>query len=149
MPVEVRPYDRSVKIVKRYDPVRDPSATEFIPVARAAALLHDRVFPGFPVKEAQTLDLLAMALAEVIPTYLRDPDTGKMRVLDKGVIARGQFTRGATRLDFGDGHPLRFLLVSRKELVPAIEALATDPASPVLKMSPVPQPGAQPSARAA
>ena len=138
-----------VKIVKRYDPARDPAATDFIPVARAAALLHDRVFPGFAVKESQTLDMLAMALAGVIRIYLRDPDTGAMRTLDKGVISRGQFTRGATRLDFGDGHPLRFLLVSRKELLPAIEALATDPASPVLKMVP-PQPqAAAPTARAA
>jgi len=138
-----------VKVLKRYDPARDPAATDFIPVARAAALLHDRVFPGFAVKEAQTLDMLAMALAGVISMYLRDPDTGAMRTLDKGVISRGQFTRGATRLDFGDGHPLRFLLVSRKELLPAIEALATDPASPILKMVPPrPQPAA-PAARAA
>lgn len=138
-----------VKVLKRYDPVRDPAATDFIPVARAAALLHDRVFPGYSVKEAQTLDLLALALAQAMPMYLRDPDSGALRTLDKGVIARGRFTRGATRLDFGDGHPLRFLLVSRKELMPAIEALATDPASPILKMVP-PQPGpVAPTARAA
>lgn len=138
-----------VKVLKRYDPARDPAATDFIPLARAAALLHDRVFPGFAVKEAQTLDMLAMALAGVVPMYLRDPDSGAMRTLDKGVISRGRFTRGATRLDFGDGHPLRFLLVSRKELMPAIEALATDPESPVLKMVP-PQPyPAAPTARAA
>jgi len=122
-----------VKVLKRYDPARDPAATDFIPVARAAALLHDRVFPGCAVKEAHTLDMLAMALGGVITMYLRDPDTGAMRTLDKGVIARGRFTRGATRLDFGDGHPLRFLLVSRKELLPAIEALAANPASPMLQ----------------
>ena len=136
-----------VKVLKRYDPARDPAATDFIPVARAAALLHDRVFPGFAVKEAQTLDMLAMALAGVISMYLRDPDTGAMRTLDKGVISRGQFTRGATRLDFGDGHPLRFLLVSRKELMPAIETLATDPS--VLKILPQQPHPAAPTARAA
>ena len=136
-----------VKILKRYDPARDPAATDFIPIARAAAMLHDRVFPGFAVKEAQTLDMLAMALAKVIAIYLRDPDSGAMRTLDKGVISRGQFTRGATRLDFGDGHPLRFLLVSRKELLPAIEKLATDP--DVLKIFPARTQPAAPTARAA
>lgn len=129
----VSSYDRGVKYFKRYDPAQDPKATDFIPIARAAALLHTRLFPGQTVKEAETLDMLALALSAVIPLYLRDADSGVLRTLDKAVIARGRFTRGATRLEFDDGTPLRFMLVSQSELAPALESLAADPDS-LLKM---------------
>jgi hypothetical protein len=135
-------------IIKRYDAAKDPAATDYIPVARAAALLHDRLFPGHSVKDAKSLDMLALALSTVVPMYLRDPDTGVLRALDKAVIARGRFTRGATRLEFGEGAPLRFLLVSRRELYPAMDALAADPSSPILRMCSPPQPAGD-AARAA
>lgn len=133
-------YDRGMKYFKRYDAAQDPGATQFIPVARAAALLHNRLFPGQSAKEAETLDTLALALSAAVPMYLRDPDTGAMRAVDKAVIARGRFTRGATRLEFDEGAPLRFLLVSQRELEPALQSLAADPAS-LLKTCP-PQPAA-------
>ena len=120
----MHPYHRGVHRFKRYDPAQDPAATNFIPVARAAALLHERVFPGQPVKEVETLDRLAQALAAVVPLYLRHADTGALRALDKAAIARGRFTRGATRLEFDIGAPLRFLLVSRLEFETALDSLA-------------------------
>ena len=119
----MRPYDRGVHRFKRYDAAQDPAATNFIPVARAAALLHERMFPGHPVKEVQTLDRLAQALAAVVPLYLRHPESGALRALDKTAIARGRFTRGATRLEFDIGAPVRFLLVSRLEFETALDSL--------------------------
>ena len=139
---QIAPYDWRMKYFKRYDPAQDPRATEFIPIARAAALLHARLFPGQSVKEAETLDMLALALSTAIPLYLRDADTGVLRTVDKGAIARGRFTNGATRLEFSDGAPLRFILVSQRELEPALERLAADPDS-ILKMCRPPQPAVQ------
>jgi hypothetical protein len=110
-------------MAERHDPAaaRDAEAAEFMPLARAAALAHDRLFPGQRVKDAKTLDLIALALSTVVPLYQRD-------------IASGRFTRGATRLEFAARPTLRFLVVSRRELYPAIETLAKDPTCPILKL---------------
>jgi hypothetical protein len=110
-------------------------AGEFIPLARAAALVHDRLFPGHGVKDAKTLDVIALALSAQIPLYQGDVENGALSALEAGEIARGRFTRGATRLEFPDREPLRFLLVARRELFPAIDALAKDPTCPLLRLS--------------
>jgi hypothetical protein len=99
---------------------------EFIPLARAAALLHGRLFPQESLKDAKTLDLLAVALSAVIALYVRDTENGALRAVEQAEIAAGRFTRGAMRLEFPDRVPLRFLLVSRAELYPAIETIAKD-----------------------
>ena len=109
-------------------------AADFIPLARAAALVHERLFPGHGVKEAKTLDMIALALSALVPLYQGNVENGALTVLEAGEIARGRFTRGAARLEFPDREPLRFLLVSRRELYPAIEKLASDPTSPLLKL---------------
>ena len=109
-------------------------AADFIPLARAAALVHDRLFPGHGVKDAKTLDVIALALSALIPLYQGDMEKGALSALEGGEIARGRFARGATRLEFPDRPPLRFLLVSRRELYPAIETIAKDPTCPILKM---------------
>ena len=49
-----------------------------------------------------------------------------MRALDDAEIATGWFTRGAVRLEFANRLPLRFLLVSRRELYPTIDTIAKD-----------------------
>jgi hypothetical protein len=115
-------------------------AGEFIPLARAAALVHDRLFPGHGVKDAKTLDVIALALSALIPLYQGDVENGALSPLAAGQIARGRFTRGATRLEFPDHAPLRFLLVARRELFPAIDALAKDPTCPLLRLSRRPPP---------
>jgi hypothetical protein len=109
-------------------------AAEFIPLARAAALVHDRLLPGHGVKDAKTLDVIALGLSALIPLYQGDVEKGRLQALEPGEIARGRFTRGATRLEFPDRAPLRFLMVSRRELYPAIEAIAKDPTCPILKL---------------
>jgi hypothetical protein len=108
------------------DSNRDAAAAQFIPLARAAALAHDRLFPGQSVKDAKTLDLLALALSALIPLYQRDMETGALRALGEEDVAAGRFTRGAMRLEFASRPPLRFLVVSREQLGGAIETLVRD-----------------------
>jgi hypothetical protein len=59
-------------MAERHDAAALAAAAEFIPLARAAALLHGRLFPQESVKDAKTLDLLAVALSALIPLYVRD-----------------------------------------------------------------------------
>jgi hypothetical protein len=99
---------------------------DFIPLARAAALAHNRVFPGESVRDMKMLDLLALALSTVVPLYQRENEKEAPRALDKAAIAAGRFTRGATRLEIANRPPLRFLMVARRDLSVALEALAKD-----------------------
>jgi len=123
-------------------------AAEFIPLARAAALVHDRLFPGHGVKDAKTLDMIALALSALIPLYQGDMEKGALTALEAGEIARGRFTRGATRLEFPNREPLRSLMVSRQELYPAIDTILKDPTCPIRKLTRRPPP-AYSSARGA
>jgi len=123
-------------------------AAEFIPLARAAALVHDRLFPGHGVKDAKTLDVIALALSALIPLYQGDMEKNILTALEAGEIARGRFTRGATRLEFPNRDPLRSLMVSRRELYPAIDAMMKDPTCPILRLC-RPRPPACSSATAA
>ena len=99
---------------------------EYLPLARAAALAHDRLFPGQRVKEAKTLDLLALALSAKIALYQQDGETAPPRRLSQEEIAAGRFTRGAMRLEVPGRPPLRFLVVSLRELEGGLAAIATD-----------------------
>lgn len=96
---------------------------EFIPLARAAAMAHERLFPDRPSKDAKTLDLLALALSDVVPLYQRDMESGALRRLGEAEIAAARFTRGATTLEYRNRPPLRFLVVSLSELGAAIPKL--------------------------
>jgi hypothetical protein len=113
-------------MVERYDSVRDAEAAEYLPLARAAALVHARLFPQESAKDVKTLDLLGLAISALIPLYQRDMKSGAVRSLDGADIARGRFTRGASRLEIAGRAPLRFLLVSCRELYPAIERITKD-----------------------
>jgi hypothetical protein len=124
----------------------------FIPLSRAAALLYGRLFPGESVKETKTLDLLALVLSAQIPLYQGNVENGVLHALEPSDVARGRFARGATRLEFSNREPLRFLLVSRAELYAAIDAISKDPTSPVWRMcrpTSHPQPPAHSSAKGA
>jgi hypothetical protein len=101
----------------------DPA--DFIPLARAASLAHDRLFPHGP-KDSKRLDLVALALSAHLPLYQRDMDSGGLRRLDEAEIAAGRFTRGATTLEYASRPPLRYLVVSRSGLAAAIEKLTGD-----------------------
>ena len=100
---------------------------EYLPLARAATLLYARLFPGDKVKDAKTLDVLAMAITARVPLYQQEVENGPVRKVDEREIARGRFTRGAARLEVSDRPPLRFLLVPRAALYAALEPIAADP----------------------
>src|SRR5690349_5258904 len=124
----------------------EPAATDYIPLARAAALAHDRLFPEHPTKDAKTLDVLALALSALMPLYQRDMQTGALRPVGEQELSRGRFTRGATRLELANREPLRFLVVSRAELAAAIDRLARDSLAAArvsLTLRQSPRPGAR------
>ena len=137
-------------MAERYEPdARDAEAAEYLPLARAAALAHGKLFAPDAHKDAKTLDLLGLALSAVTPLYTRDAKSGALRPVTAAELAQGRFARGAARLEFASRDPLRFLLVSRREVYRAIEAIAKDPASPILRMCRLPQPAAYSSTRGA
>jgi hypothetical protein len=113
-------------MAERYDSVRDAEAAEYLPLARAAALVHARLFPQESAKDVKTLDLLGLAISALIPLYQRDMKSGAVRALEAADVARGRFSRGASRLEIAGRAPLRFLLVSCRELYPAIERITKD-----------------------
>ena len=98
---------------------------DLIPLARAAALAHNRMFPGQAVKDMKTLDLLALALSTLVPLYQREGERDAPRRLDEAEVAVGRFTRGATRLELPNRPALRFLMVARSDLPAALEAMTT------------------------
>lgn len=100
---------------------------DLIPLARAAALAHNRVFPGESVRDMKTLDLLALALSTLLPLYQRESDKDMPRQLDAAEVAVGRFTRGATRMELPNRQPLRFLMVARRDLPAALQAMVTLP----------------------
>src|SRR3954468_3518934 len=99
---------------------------EYLPLARAAALAYDRLFPDQPVKESKALDIIALALSALLPLYQREGAGETLRPLTENEIRTGRFTRGATTLEFPDRAPLRFLVVARAQLYEAIEKMRED-----------------------
>jgi hypothetical protein len=107
-------------------------AVDHIPLARAAALAYERLFPDQGSKDSKTLDMIALALSSVMPLYQRDMASDALRRVDEAEIAEGRFTRGATTVEFAHRPPLRYLVVSREGLGGAIEKLMTDSLSATL-----------------
>jgi hypothetical protein len=99
---------------------------DLIPLARAAAVTHDELFPDQQPKESKALDIIALALSALIPLYQRDEGTGAVRALGESEVSTGRFTRGATTLEFANRPPLRSLVVSRDQVRAAIEAMRED-----------------------
>jgi len=104
----------------------DSATPDFLPLARAAALAHGRLFPDQPVREAKALDIIALALSALVPLFQRDMESGALRALSESEMTTGRFTRGATTLEFANRPPLRSLVVSRVQLYEAIETLRED-----------------------
>jgi hypothetical protein len=107
------------------DELRDARPDEYIPLARAAALIHERLFPGH-AKESKTLDMIAVALSALVPLYQRDMKGGGLQPVSEADVAAGRFTRGATTLEIAHRTPLRYLVVSRGSLAQATAALVAD-----------------------
>ena len=99
---------------------------DYLPLARAAALAHEHLYPDHPQKDSKTLDVLALALSALIPLYQRDMETGAVRRLSEDELVAGRFTRGATTVEFANRPPLRFLLVERSAIHGAVQRLMED-----------------------
>jgi hypothetical protein len=99
---------------------------DFIPLARAAAIAHDELFPDQQPKESKALDIIALALSVLIPLYQRDEGGAVLRALGESELSTGRFTRGATTLESPNRPPLRSLVVSRDQLLAAIESMRED-----------------------
>jgi len=109
------------------DGLREPRhPDEFIPLARAAALIHERLFPGHGSKESKTLDMIAVALSAIVPLYQRDMASGTLHPVAASDVVAGRFTRGATTLEIPHRAPLRYLVVPREALAQAAAALVGD-----------------------
>ena len=116
---------------------------DLMPLARAAVLAHGRVFPGESVRETKMLDVLALALSTLLPLYQREGEKDAPRAVAKADIAAGRFTRGAARLEIAGRPPLRFLMVNRRDLGAALEALAKDAAA-ISRISALSRPQSRP-----
>src|SRR3954452_21956185 len=103
--------------------IRMSATPDFIPLARAAAIVHERLFPEHPTKDAKTLDVIALALSTLLPPYRRDMYTGALHALPEAELAPGRFTRGATTLEGTYREPLRVLAVSGVALDGAAQRL--------------------------
>ena len=104
----------------------DSGYHDYLPLARAAALAHEHLYPDQPQKETKTLDVLALALSALIPLYQRDMENGALRVVTDEELHGGRFTRGATTVEFAHRPPMRFLVVGREPLLAAIQRLMGD-----------------------
>ena len=69
---------------------------DFIPLARAAALAHERLFPEQPSKDYKTLDVIALALSALVPLYQRDMESGALRA--RAPAGHGRRCGGAAAL---------------------------------------------------
>jgi len=106
-------------------PTGEETVADYLPLARAAALAHDRLFPDQGSKDAKTLDVIALALSTLLQIYERE-ESGALRLVSESELAVGRFTRGAMRLEIAGRAPLRFLAVSRTAFYAALEKLPQD-----------------------
>lgn len=125
---------------------REPHGPEFIPLARAAAIVHERLFPEHATKESKTLDVIALAISAVVPLHRRDMESGAVLPVSDEDIAAGRFSRGATTLELGARPPLRYLVIGREDLARALEAIVRDSVT-ATRVGLTLRPASRPSAR--
>ena len=85
----------------------------FIVLSKAVARAHSRLFPEEPYKDQRTLQVIALALTELLPMYWRDPRTGERQELTEPELAASTFTPIAMEL----------LSVPRRRFEAALETL--------------------------
>jgi hypothetical protein len=72
--------------------------SNFIVLSQAVARAHRRLFPEEPHQDLRTLQVLALALTELVPLYWRDPRTGERHQLTEPELAAARFTRPVMEL---------------------------------------------------
>lgn len=66
--------------------------SNFLELTIAVSRAHSRLFPDDPYKDPRTLQVIALALTELIPMYWRDARTGERLQLTEPELASAQFT---------------------------------------------------------
>jgi len=72
--------------------------SKFLALSKAVARAHSRLFPDEPYKDPSTLQVIALALTDLIPMYWRDARTGEQHQLTEIELAAAQFTRQVMEL---------------------------------------------------
>ena len=72
--------------------------SRFLTLSKAVARAHSRLFPDEPYKDPSTLQVIALALTDLIPMYWRDARTGEQHQLTEIELAAAQFTRSVMEL---------------------------------------------------
>jgi hypothetical protein len=72
----------------------------FIPLSKAVAQAHSRLFPDDPDRDPRMLQVIALALTGLIPMYWRDARTGESHQLTEPELAAAQFTRAVMEILF-------------------------------------------------
>jgi hypothetical protein len=67
--------------------------SNFIALSKAVARAHKRLFPNEPYEELRTLQVIALALTDLLPMYWREARTGERHQLTEPELAAAQFTR--------------------------------------------------------
>jgi hypothetical protein len=70
----------------------------FIVLSKAVARAHGRLFPEESYKDPRTLQVIALALTELMPMFWRDARTGERHQLTEAELAAAQFTKATMEL---------------------------------------------------
>ena len=105
---------------------------DFIELSRAVARAHARLFPDEPYKDLRTLQVIALALTELIPMFWRDARTGERHQLNEMELAAAQFTRAMMDLVSVPKRRFEAVLDSYAEMVTSPDVLTRRDASAVL-----------------
>jgi hypothetical protein len=66
--------------------------SSFIVLSKAVRRAHSRLFPEESYKDPRTLQVIALALSDMLPLYWRDARTGERHELTAPELAAAQFT---------------------------------------------------------
>ena len=70
----------------------------FIVLSKAVVRAHSRLFPEESYKNPRTLQVIALALTELLPMYWLDARTGERHQLTEAELAAAQFTKAMMEL---------------------------------------------------
>ena len=84
-------------------------------LSKAVARAHSRLFPEEPYKDPRTLQVIALALTELLPMYWRDARTGERHQLTEPELAASTFTPAA----------MEVLSIPRRRFEAALDTLQT------------------------
>ena len=82
-------------------------------LSKAVARAHSRLFPEEPYKDPRTLQIIALALTELLPMYWRDARSGERHELTEPELSASTFTPAA----------MDVLTVPRRRFEAALETL--------------------------